>query len=256
MFEPPSPDKYIRIPGKALLMASRAGADFKQMTPIARTQYWSTMAEETHEAVDYLRALKQSASPAGAREATTQDQSTSGASSDFGDRFQTVEKRRSRRYRCEGSAELGQEGAADVRTWATFSDVSLHGCYVEAQATYPVATILQMKLEANGFRVESKGIVRVNYPCLGMGIAFAEMSETNLEQLRQLLGTISRTTVVIGSGMASSAAPGRALDAEPPISDPVSALRALTEFFENRQMLMRDDFLKLLHKSQNPQPKP
>jgi hypothetical protein len=36
------------------------------------------------------------------------------------------------------------------------------------------------------------------------------------------------------------------------IADPAAAVRALTEFFENRQMLMREDFLKILRQSQNP----
>ena len=76
--------------------------------------------------------------------------------------------------------------------------MSLHGCYVEAQSTYPARTILHMKLKANDFRVEGKGIVRVNYPYLGMGIAFADMSAENLAQLRGLLSTISRPTVVMG----------------------------------------------------------
>ena len=49
-----------------------------------------------------------------------------------------------------------------------------------------------MKLEANGVRVETKGNVRVSYPYLGMGIAFAEMSEENRGPLRELLATISR----------------------------------------------------------------
>jgi hypothetical protein len=35
------------------------------------------------------------------------------------------------------------------------------------------------------------------------------------------------------------------------IADPTSALRALAQFFENRQTLMRDDFLRILRKSQN-----
>jgi hypothetical protein len=246
MFEPGSPDKYIRIPGNAHRIGAEQGLS-RSLISIPRTQHWSTMEEETQEGVDYLRALRQSSGPLAAE----QEQATSGASSDSGQRFQAAEKRRSRRYRCEGSAELGQDGAADVRTWATFSDVSLHGCYVEAQATYPVGTILLLKLEANGFRVESKGIVRVNYPCLGMGIAFAEMSETSLAQLRQLLGTISRATVVIGPGVSSSVAPGKDLTRVPLITDPVSALQALTEFFANRQMLMRDDFLKILLRSQD-----
>ena len=35
------------------------------------------------------------------------------------------------------------------------------------------------------------------------------------------------------------------------IADPTSALRALAQFFENRQALLRDDFLRILRKSQN-----
>jgi hypothetical protein len=37
------------------------------------------------------------------------------------------------------------------------------------------------------------------------------------------------------------------------LTDPTSALRALAQFFENRQPLMRDEFLNILRKSQNSQ---
>lgn len=167
------------------------------------------MEQEANEGVAYLRALKQSAAPvaataaAPARETALEEPAPRGAVADSGERFQGAEKRRSPRYKCEGSAELREDGG-EVRTWATFSDVSLHGCYVEAQATYPVGTILHMKLELNGFRVETMGNVRVNYPYLGMGIAFADMSTENAARLRELLGAISRPTVVMGPGMASS----------------------------------------------------
>lgn len=214
------------------------------------------MADETNEGVAYLRALKQSVAPtaataaAPAREPVPEEHPHSTAPvADSGERFQGQEKRRSPRYKCEGSAELCADNC-DVRTWATFKDVSLHGCYVEAQATYPVGTILRMKLEANDFRVETKGNVRVNYPYLGMGIAFVEMSEDNRAQLKGLLGTISRPTVVMGPQVASSLAGGGASLAVPLIADPAAALQALTDFFENRQVLMRDDFLRILRNSQ------
>lgn len=57
-----------------------------------------------------------------------------------------------------------------MRTWATFSDVRWHGCYVEAQATYPAGTMLPITLEASGGRLETKGNGRVSYPYLGMGV--------------------------------------------------------------------------------------
>ncbi len=123
------------------------------------------MAEETNEGIAYLMALKRStgaAAPAPAPEETpqpkTEEQSAKASAS-----FQGAEKRRSPRYQCEGSVQM-REANCDVHTWSTFTDISLHGCYVEAQATYPVGTMLELKLEAKGIRVETKGNVRVSIP--------------------------------------------------------------------------------------------
>ena len=128
------------------------------------------MAQEINEGIAYLRALEQSVSPlaptAEAPAVEAGGEERSGSSSpivDSGERFKGAERRRSPRYKCEGSAELREDGC-DVRTWAAFSDISLHSCYEEAQATYPVGTVLYMKLEANGVRLETKGSVRVSYP--------------------------------------------------------------------------------------------
>jgi hypothetical protein len=214
------------------------------------------MAQEIDEGVAYLRALKRSGSSIAATAAATARDITApghsapdGAAADSTERFQGSEKRRSPRYKCEGSAEMREEGC-DVRTWATFTDVSLHGCYVEAQATYPVGTVLHMKLEANGMRLEATGNVRVSYPYLGMGVAFVELSEANRAQLRQMLSQISRPSAIMGPGIASTLPASGPLDAVPAIADPAAAMQALTEFFESRQMLMREDFLRILRKSQ------
>ncbi len=137
------------------------------------------MAQDTNEGVAYLVALKQGVGAnAGSSSTAGQIPSPPRATlpTDSGERFQGAEKRGSVRYKCEGSAEVRKDGC-DVRTFAAFTDISLHGCYVEAQATYPPGTALELKLEANGFRVETKGVVRVTYPYLGMGISFEGMSE-------------------------------------------------------------------------------
>jgi hypothetical protein len=108
-----------------------------------------------------------------------------------------------------------------------------------------------MKLDANGVRVETKGSVRVSYPYLGMGIAFADMSEENVARLRTLLATVSRT-IIVGPGMASSLPARGPQDPLPPLTDPTAAMTALSEFFESRQMLMREDFLRIVRQSQDP----
>jgi hypothetical protein len=138
------------------------------------------------------------------------------------------------------------EQGLDVHTWATFKDISFHGCYVEATATYPVGTVLDLKLEANGFQVCSKGTVRVCYPFLGMGIALAEMADDDRARLKELLRTISRPAIV----MSAPALASGPLESIPPIADPAAALRALVEFFEKHQTLPREEFLLVLRKSQ------
>jgi hypothetical protein len=108
-----------------------------------------------------------------------------------------------------------------------------------------------MKLDANGVRVETKGSVRVSYPYLGMGIAFVDMSEENLARLRILLATVSRT-IIVGPGMASSLPARGPQEPLPPLTDPAAAMTALSEFFESRQMLMREDFVRIVRQSQDP----
>jgi len=215
------------------------------------------MAQESEEAVAYLRALKQPyGSQAGTAAAPAREKTPASGTVAVvggGDHlYQGTEKRRSARYTCEGSVEIQEEGC-DVHTWATFTDISLHGCYVETHATYPVGTPLHLRLEANSVRVECKAAsVRVSYPYLGMGIAFVEMSDADHTRLKELLATISRPAVIMGPGFISTLPACGPMDAAIAIPDPAAAVRSLMAFFENRHMLMRDDFMKIVAKSQLP----
>lgn len=216
------------------------------------------MEQEYDSGVAYLKALKQPAtSAAGAAGTETHTEAHPGSdltAAPSGNRFHGTEKRRSLRYQCEGSIEM-REDSTDAHTWATFTDISLHGCYVEAQSAYPKGTALRIKLEAHGVRAETQGIVRVSYPHLGMGIAFVETSQENTARLREMLMKVSRPSMLMGPGIASTLPSGKPLDAMPIISNPAAAMQALTEFFENRQMLMREDFLRILRASQDTNPK-
>jgi hypothetical protein len=214
--------------------------------------------EETTEGSAYLMALKKSAtSPASSSEQSAPEAKPAQVvfggivGSASAQTTPSADRRRSPRYRCEGSVELLADGC-EARTFAAFTDISLHGCYVEAQATYPAGTALHLKLEANGFKVETRGTVRVNYPYLGMGIAFVEMSGQDQTQLSALLRSIAPPSVIMGPGIASTLPASGPLEALPPISNPQAAIRELAEFFENRQMLMREDFLRILRASQSP----
>ena len=204
------------------------------------------MAEEPNDSISYLRALKQYTRPAASEAPHTS--AAVAPVAQVGDR-PGAEKRRSPRYKCEGSADMRTEGC-DVRTWATFTDVSLHGCYVEAQATYPVGTILLLKLEAGGVRFEAKGNVRVTYPYLGMGIAFLDMSEEATMRLKQLLAAVAPAAAIVGPMVTVARPSCGPLGEMPPVQNPAAAIQALTEFFQAHHMLTRDDFLMLISKSQ------
>jgi hypothetical protein len=157
--------------------------------------------DETSDGAAYLSALKKSGSPQAAGTATARAPETSHpvetrsgeVSPSNRTSASSVDKRKTPRYRCKGSAHLQQNGAAP--TWATFADISLHGCYVEAATPLRVGSVLGLTLELNGFRVEASGEVRVAYPNLGMGIRFIKVSETNREQLSRMVGSISGSSV-------------------------------------------------------------
>jgi hypothetical protein len=204
------------------------------------------MTEETDNGIAYLMALKRSTGSAPAREESPEANANEQGSKQPS--FQGGEKRRSPRYQCEGSVQM-RAADCDVHTWASFTDISLHGCYVVAQATYPVGTVLLLNLEAKGIRIESKGTVRVSYPYLGMGIAFTDMNSESEAKLKELLASLSRPSIIMGPGIAS-ALPARGPLELPPITKPEAILEALAEFFRDRQMLMRDDFVRIVHQTQ------
>jgi hypothetical protein len=214
------------------------------------------MADENDAGASYLAALRQSAgSPAAAAPArapkmprsaeTHPGAATAPARSNPG----STDKRKSPRYKCTGSARL-QESGSSVSTWATFADISMHGCYVETASPHRAGAMLSMKLDANGFRVEALGQVRVVYPGLGMGISFAKMSDEDRERLRELVRSLSPTSVIVSPRAESHSRSTPQSDASPPVANPVAALQAMQTFFEDRHVMGREEFLRILRTSQ------
>jgi hypothetical protein len=154
------------------------------------------------------------------------------------------ERRRNPRYKCEGSAELRAAGST-VHTWATLTDLSRSGCYLEVQATFPVDASLDMVIEVRGIRFQVKGEVRVTYPFLGMGIAFVEISNADQNRLDELLQ-------LLASGLPARAEEPVHVESEatlPDLSkipDPVAALDALAGHFRSSRMLTREEFVELV----------
>jgi hypothetical protein len=213
------------------------------------------MSDENSAGAAYLAALKQSSpqaagaatarAPISPPESRTDSAAATGTSNSIPDN-----KRKSPRYRCQGSARL-REVASGGSTWATFTDISLHGCYVEAMSTFRVGAEVGLTLEVNGFRLESSGEVRVVYPNLGMGICFTTMSDPDRERLRELLRSLSRPSVILGARPEVNSALVPEPDALSSIANPGAALQAITNFFDERHILSREEFLRIVRKSQS-----
>ena len=191
---------------------------------------------------DYLRRLKRDEHPSGFAEPETPapaESATPGA-----------ERRQSPRYKCTGSAQFRVEGT-DIRTWGTLTDISQHGCYIELMATFPVGANVDLELELNGIRVDVKGEVRVSYPCLGMGIAFRDISDENRVRLLQMLRSVSPADHPAPAAVSEA----HSVSANTPAPLPIivnapAALQLLAEFFETHALLAKDEFVRLLRKSQ------
>lgn len=194
---------------------------------------------------DYLRALKRvnegqprlgTAAPASAGPAMVPETQPSPVPS--------MERRRTPRYKCEGSAEFRTEGF-EVRTWARVTDLGRSGCYVEMQATSPLNSAVNMVIEVNGLRVHAKGMVKTSYPLLGMGIEFTEIADEDGVQLEEILRQLA-------GGSSPDPAPKPSAGADLlMITDVGAALSALAKFFQTNQALTREEFTELIGKSQN-----
>jgi hypothetical protein len=183
-----------------------------------------------------------------------QHSSGTGPSADSGFADEPVpprqERRRYARYTCSGSVQLRKEWSS-VSTWGTFTDISLGGCYVEMQATFPPETRLDLILELEGIRVHSKAVVRVTYPFLGMGLAFTEMSKEDNKHLREMISRLAGPPQPSGPPPTQEISKS-AVDASLPIiSDPIAAVDALAKYFKENTHLSRETFFELLRRSQS-----
>ena len=156
------------------------------------------------------------------------------------------ERRRSPRFQCSGSAEFRPEGS-DVRMWGTLTDVSLHGCYVEMNNTFPVGTNVSLTIEALGIRVSLKAAVRVSYPFLGMGMCFSEIEPGQQIQLEQLLAALSGNAPPPNS--AAKATPDASSTHSLADVDSKTMLDELTEFFRGNHLLSREEFYQIARRA-------
>jgi hypothetical protein len=191
------------------------------------------------EGVNYLRRLKGGVA-GGAVEGASADAvaTVDGAPADASNPA-WKERRQSPRLRCSGSVEFRTEGN-DVRMWGTLTDVSLHGCYVEMNTTFPAGTKVDLVLKSFGIRIQLPGTVRATYPFLGMGICFAEIEPGQQLLLQQLLAALGGHSAA-PSGRSAAESMTDSLRS----ADPRSLLDEVKMFFQKNQLLSREEFNRI-----------
>jgi hypothetical protein len=115
----------------------------------------------------------------------------------------------------------------------TITGISLPGCYVEMNTTFPVGTKVDLVLKSFGIRIEAPGTVRATYPFLGMGI----LLRGNRTSTTATTEATARRTVSNGIS-----APENSMKDAPGSADPRAFLDEITEFFQKKQLLSRDEF--------------
>jgi hypothetical protein len=102
---------------------------------------------------------------------------------------QVVEQRKYPRFKCHNSVELHTQDGKSF--WATISDLSLSGCYVEMAIPLPPGTKLKMGIWIGETKCWADCEVAYSTAGLGTGVMFKRISEPDLERIRQFRETFA-----------------------------------------------------------------
>ena len=196
---------------------------------------WPATPAKNEDGISYLRRLKGGSGAASSSAAIKNEAQPTQQCGDWKDR------RQSPRLRCSGSAEFRTRGSA-VHMWGTLTDISLHGCYVEMNNTFPVGTRVELVLKSCGIRIEVAGTIRVSYPSLGMGIGFVDIEAEQQAALEQLLAALGGQSAFF-RGVRSQ--PYDELTETVRTVDARALVNEVTDFLRKNQQLSRDEFHKI-----------
>ncbi len=136
---------------------------------------------------------------------------------------------------------------SDKCMWGTLTNISLHGCYVEMNTTFPVGTKVGVVLKSFGIRIQAPGTVRApgavraTYPSLGMGIGFMELEPDQQANLRELLDALSGRITVSSDVVVEE----YGIRDIPASADQRAFLEEITKFFQQNQLLNREEFYQI-----------
>lgn len=101
-------------------------------------------------------------------------------------------RRNSTRYRCNGGIELRRNENANP-IFASLSDISREGCYVEVGTTLPMGCEVLFLMRARDVQIRGRAIVKTSNHAVGMGLEFLHLATEDQQNLEFLVGTLAGT---------------------------------------------------------------
>lgn len=99
-------------------------------------------------------------------------------------------RRRHTRYPCTGGVEIRRnEGVAGI--FASLTDISLEGCYVETVSTLPVGIEVVVMLRIREAVIRGRAVVKTSNHAVGMGLEFTHLGTEDQQKLEFIVGTLA-----------------------------------------------------------------
>ena len=100
-----------------------------------------------------------------------------------------TELRLNPRFRCQNSVEVHLASGASF--WGTVADLSLSGCYVEMPIPLEPGTRVKVGIWFGQSKAWAQAQVAHRTPGSGIGLSFLEISESDRDQIRRFLASLS-----------------------------------------------------------------
>lgn len=99
-------------------------------------------------------------------------------------------RRKHIRYQCAGGVELRRsEGVPGI--FASLSDISTEGCYIETASTLPTGTEVVFMLRVRDAVIRGRALVKASNHAVGMGLEFLHLATEDQQKLDFLLGSLA-----------------------------------------------------------------
>ena len=110
------------------------------------------------------------------------------------------ERRKIPRYPLNADSEV-EEPRVQAKINGRMTDLGLGGCYVDSMMTFPVDTLVRMRMTREDLNFEAEARVVYSKSGLGMGLAFTELTSAHKIYLEEWVDQLSGTkrTLEVGS---------------------------------------------------------